>query len=181
MKKATLLAFTLATLTANALADDVTFTINGRILPKTCTATTPNGTTINMVDKFVDDFGGQANREVDGTNTGSLRFSCPATTNIAMSVEDALEPAVTNRQYLKSNGTAQNVGVKLRFLRNNTEIADVNNKNLKSINRLYTGTGTNFTTNQNLDFVVKPYYYSITTAVTPGTVRAQAKLTFTYP
>lgn len=192
MKKTALLSLILAGLVSSAYAqtnnNTVNFTINGRILAKTCQVTGGNDKTITMTDKDVGEFAG-SNTEVFGDRTDFTTINCAATQTIRISYTDKATGAPTNQAYLRNTANGQGaeapaggVGVKVYF-RENTTASGGFTMNTGQERDFRTGSGSDHQTMRNYQIHVHPYYFRTGTAaqVTPGKVTAQMTLNITYP
>lgn len=196
MKKIALLSLIIAGFIGEAAAQTnaaasstVNFTIEGRILAKTCSVTNGDNQSIIMVDKDIGEFGAN-NAEVYGDNTKFTRISCPATRTIMIKYTDKAPNAGTNKAYLNNtasgtgdNAPAAGVGVKVYFRNsatNATNAAETMNTGVPKTFK--TGSGTNHATLVNTDIHVHPYYHRIgNSVVTPGKVSAAMTLEISYP
>lgn len=168
--------------------DSVELIINGQINPITCSLQGGNRREITMVPKDISSFTG-VGTEVDGGQTANITLRCPNTTAVDLSVADTFAIAgrtfnfLVGRDSTNANQTtyARGVGVRLVFLDGTREISTVSRKNMNTTNRLFETSGTDYVTLADRVVTVRPYYYQYSSTVTPGKVRAEATLTFTYP
>lgn len=198
MKKIALLSLIIAGFIGEAAAQTnaaasstVNFTIEGRILAKTCSVTNGDNQSIIMVDKDIGEFGAN-NAEVYGDNTKFTRISCPATRTIMIKYTDKAPNAGTNKAYLNNtasgtgdNAPAAGVGVKVYFRSSaskpTTPVAS-ETMNTGVPKTIQTGRGTDHATLVNTDIHVHPYYHRIgNSVVTPGKVSAAMTLEISYP
>lgn len=168
--------------------DSVELIINGQINPITCSLQGGNRREITMVPKDISLFT-SVNTEVDGGQTASITLRCPNTTAVDLSVADTFAIAGRTFDFLvgkdsnNNNQTefARRIGVRLVFFNGSTEIPAVSRKNMGTTNRLFNSSGNDYVTLADRTVTIRPYYYQYGANITPGKVRAEATLTFTYP
>lgn len=167
--------------------DSVRLIINGQINPITCTLQGATDRTITMDPKDISLFTGEGS-EVDGGQTADITLKCPNTTAVDLEVKDNLWNGrpfdfLVGKDSNNNNQTefARRIGVRLVFLNGSTEIPAVSRKNMGTTNRLFTSSGNDYVTLADRTVTIRPYYYQYGANITPGKVRAEATLTFTYP
>lgn len=184
MSKAYLLAFLMSLLLPSLVfADTVEFNITGKILPRTCSASLPNGGVINMRHTDISQFPTtNVGKDVYGWRRGSIRIHCPAAHLIYVTAKDVNATSVTPSRYLvnaASNNAAQGVGIAIAIM------AAGDGRNAISLPTNKTvfikgSKGQDYGTMVDTDWDLAAFYHQIDEHVTPGNVQSRVILTFDY-
>lgn len=188
VKKIAILGAFLTACSLPTMAQDrVELIINGQINPITCSLQGGNRREITMNPKDISLFT-SVGTEVDGGQTASITLKCPNTTAVDLSVADTFAGGRTfdflvGKDSNNNNQTefARRIGVRLVFFNGSAVIPAVSRKNMGTTNRLFASSGNDYVTLADRTVTIRPYYYQYGANITPGKVRAEATLTFTYP
>lgn len=183
MSKAYLLAFLMSLLLPSLVfADTVEFNITGKILPRTCSASLPNGGVINMRHTDISQFPTtNVGKDVYGWRRGSIRIHCPAAHNIYVTAKDANVASVTPSRYLvnvASNNAAQGVGIAIAIMP--AGMTDAISLPTHKTVFIKGGEGKDYGTMVDTNWDLAAFYHQIDEHVTPGNVQSQVILTFDY-